>query len=64
MTMHDVFERLKLDMLPVALLPVFWPHHNYLNWACFRRVMKRLSSYIYELKCVSAQSAQSDHPFC
>ena len=28
MTMHDVFERLKLDMLPVALLPVFWPHHN------------------------------------
>ena len=28
MTIHDVFERLKLDMLPVALLPVFWPHHN------------------------------------
>ena len=28
LTMHDVFERLKLDMLPVALLPVFWPHHN------------------------------------
>ena len=28
MTMHDFLERLKLDMLPVALLPVFWPHHN------------------------------------
>ena len=25
--------------------------------------MERLSSYIYELKGISTQSAQSDHPF-
>ena len=28
MTMHDVFEKLKSDMLPVALLPVFCPYLN------------------------------------